>query len=254
MKCLLLRNPWPGFSSSSSTFAIIFNHPSYLNNSVSVSCLSSYLDLVIGQSFGLGSALIARASSHSCFVLVLYGIVCWVCGFKLYSLFAFCFGGFLTLSSATFLVGRVIFCCDVWICCLVHSLDALSLLLPSIVGVISCCISRSGVLRFCRLPLSILRLLCFVLRSYLWMPFLTDEKASCLSYSFSSWCLDLFCRLFPFILRSLRFVLRSHLWLPILDVSMNRFSFWVVLVLVVCFILQISFLIRVSGQWLGCQW
>lgn len=106
---------------------------------------------------------------------------------------------------------------------------------------------------FCRLSLFILRLFRFVLRSHLSLPILTDGKASYLLCSFSSWYLDLFrrlsghqfCGLLLFILCLLHFVLRSYLWLFILDTGVNCFSYWVVLILIVCFIFQVSLLIYI---------
>lgn len=93
---------------------------------------------------------------------------------------------------------------------------------------IPCNISCSGLLWFYILSPSILRLLCFALQSHLWMSFLTNEKAFYLSYSFFLWCLDLLYGLFSSILR-------------LLDI--DCLSCWIMLVLMICSILQVSFLL-----------
>lgn len=82
----------------------------YSDNSVFASHLLSNLDLVNGQSFSLGLVLIAQALPYYCFVMISYGIVSYVCSCLIHSLCTFSFGGFLTLSSATFPIGHVIFC------------------------------------------------------------------------------------------------------------------------------------------------
>ncbi len=225
-KCLLLRNPWPGFF-------LFIKHLCYcLQTSILFKRLRLCLSPVVlfGPfywsilQFGLSTHRLNVSSLLFCCGLVRDHLL----GVRFQALFSVCIlpRWIFTLSSATSPVGRVIFCCGVWICRLVHLLDALSLPLPPVVCVIPCCISRSSLLRFCVLLPSILRLLCFALRSYLWMSFLTNEKAFCWSCSFSSWCMNLLCGLPSSILRLL---------------GVDRLSCRVVLVPVVCFILQVSF-------------
>ncbi len=225
-KCLLLRNPWPGF------FLFIKHLCHCLQTSILFERFRLCLSPVVLSGpfyrsilrFGLSTHRLSVISLLLCCGLVRDRLL----GVRFQASFSVCIlpRWVFTLSSATSPVGRVIFCYGVWICRLVHPLDALSLPSPPVVCVIPCCISRSGLLRFYVLPPSILRSLRFALRSHLWMPFLTNEKAFCLSCSFSSWCLDLLCGLPSSILRSL---------------GVDRLSCRVVLVPVVCSILQVSF-------------
>ncbi len=184
-KCLLLRNPWPGF------FLFIKHLCHSLQTSILFEQFRLYLSPVVLSGPFYWSILRFGFSTHRFSVILL--LLC--CGlvrdrllgvrfqalFFVYILPRWVF----TLSFATSPVGRVIFCYGVWICRFVHPLDTLSLPLPPVVCVIPCCISRSGLLRFYVLSPFILRLFRFALRSHLWMPFLINEKAFYLSYNFS---------------------------------------------------------------------